>query len=450
MHELFHASIMPTDASKYLTLSELAHLIRTRIDEAHPLPYWVTAEISEMKVNYSGHCYLELVEKGGKNHVPRAKVSAVMWRSVYGAIASYFETATGTPLAVGMQVLVRASVSFHELYGLSLQIVDIDPTYTLGDMERQRRETIARLQEEGVYDMNRELELPMVVQRIAVVSSRNAAGYRDFVQELARSVYRFEVTLFDAFMQGHEAEASIVEALDRIGERCDEFDVVVLIRGGGSQSDLGCFDSYRLCNHVAQFPLPVVTGIGHDKDQSVADLVAYASLKTPTAVAGWLVEGMEETDRYLDTLSQQLDEYVETLFDQERERLQTSGFRLMQMASQLTHRLELKLERLSDTLIHRAQDLLRTRSGQVEQCDKILHERVPALLSRCATWLEMARERVDARCPDRILALGFSIVRVADGAVTDSRMLNPGDRVEITMRHGRAQATINSTDNGKK
>lgn len=187
---------------QHITLSELQSLIKRGIDDAHPLPYWVTAEISELKVNYSGHCYLELVEKGGANHVPKAKISAVIWRSTYGMIASYFGAATGgQTLCAGLKVLVKALVSYHELYGLSLQITDIDPSYTLGDMERQRRQTIEQLQRDGVFDMNRELPMPAVVQRLAVVSSRNAAGYQDFMKELSSGPYRFEVTLFDAFMR---------------------------------------------------------------------------------------------------------------------------------------------------------------------------------------------------------------------------------------------------------
>ena len=295
-------------ASTHISLSELQALIKRGIDNAHPLPYWVTAEISELKVNYSGHCYIELVEKGGANHVPKAKASAVIWRSGYPMIASYFQGATGQVLAAGLKVLVKVVVSYHELYGLSLQITDIDPTYTLGDMERQRQETIRRLRQDGVFDMNRELPLPAAIQRIAVISSRNAAGYQDFMKEISSSPYGFEITLFDAFMQGAEAEESIVRALGEAADRADGFDALVLIRGGGSQSDLGCFNSYRLCCYLAQFPLPVIAGIGHDKDQSVADLVAAVSLKTPTAVAVYLKNGMAEFEAGLDDMRKELKE----------------------------------------------------------------------------------------------------------------------------------------------
>ena len=286
-------------AAQYITLSELQRRVRQVLEERFALPLWVSAEIAEVKVNYSGHCYLELVEKGEGDGVPKAQARAVIWRSQYARIAAYFEAETGQRLAAGMRILAKATVNYHELYGFSLQLLDVDPAYTLGDMERQRQQTIARLQAEGVWEMNRQQAMPAVVQRIAVVSSSRAAGYQDFCNELAKSPYRFCLTLFDAVVQGAAAEDSIVDALSRIAAAGEAFDAVVMIRGGGSSSDLNCFNAYRLCNHVAQFPLPVVTGIGHDKDTSVADLVAHTALKTPTAVAAWLVERMAQADGYL-------------------------------------------------------------------------------------------------------------------------------------------------------
>ncbi len=253
---------------KHISLGELQALIKQGVAAAHPFPYWVVAEIGELKVNYAGHCYLELVEKGGENAVPRARAQAVIWKNHYAMIASYFRQATGGELEAGMKVLVKAAVNFHELYGLSLNISDIEPSYTLGDLEAQRRETIARLQKEGIWDMNRELDLPAVLQRLAVISSAQAAGYQDFMNELGGNPagYAYRVTLFAAVMQGAQTEESVIAALDAVAERMDDFDAVVVIRGGGSQSDLAAFNGYRLTAHLAQFPLPVLTGIGHDKD----------------------------------------------------------------------------------------------------------------------------------------------------------------------------------------
>ncbi|MCM1150913.1 MAG: exodeoxyribonuclease VII large subunit, partial [Alistipes senegalensis] len=288
---------------RHITLRELQRAVGRTLEEAFEMPLWVSAEISEIKVNYTGHCYLELVEKGGANGVPTAQARAMIWNNRYPALAARFETETGRRLGAGLRILAKALVTYHELYGFSLQITDIDPAYTLGDMECQRQETIRRLQEEGVWEMNRQLPAPAALQRIAVVSSAHAAGYRDFCKELERSPYAFRLTLFDAFVQGTEAENSIVEALGRIACRQEEFDAVALIRGGGSVSDLNCFNAYRLCAHVAQFPLPVLTGIGHDKDTSVADMVAYAAHKTPTAVAGWLAERLSGIDGALGMLA---------------------------------------------------------------------------------------------------------------------------------------------------
>ena len=248
-------------AAQYITLSELQRRVRQALEERFALPLWVSAEIAEVKVNYSGHCYLELVEKGEGDGVPKAQARAVIWRSQYARIAAYFEAETGQRLAAGMRILAKATVNYHELYGFSLQLLDVDPAYTLGDMERQRQQTIARLQAEGVWEMNRQQAMPAVVQRIAVVSSSRAAGYQDFCNELAKSPYRFCLTLFDAVVQGAAAEDSIVDALSRIAAAGEAFDAVVMIRGGGSSSDLNCFNAYRLCNHVAQFP--ATGGDGH-------------------------------------------------------------------------------------------------------------------------------------------------------------------------------------------
>ena len=291
---------MPEES--YISLSELQRRIKGAVEMSLPVPLWVAAEIAEIKVNHSGHCYLELVEKaepaaacrGDAGAVPKAQARAVIWRSQYAMLSSYFEAETGCRLEAGMRVLAKVLVSYHGLYGLTLQVTDLDASYTLGEVERQRQLTIRRLQADGVWDMNREMPLPLLVQRIAVVSSSAAAGYRDFRNELRGGGYAFTVTLFDAVVQGAAAEESLVAALCAVAERADEFDAVVLIRGGGSASDLSCFNSYRLCSHVAQFPLPVITGIGHDKDTSVADMVAHTALKTPTAVATWLTERRRE------------------------------------------------------------------------------------------------------------------------------------------------------------
>lgn len=428
--------------TRHLTLQQLQARIKESLDGAFPLPVWVVAEISELKVNYSGHCYMELVEKGGDNQVPRAKCSAIVWRSTWGALSSYFASATGSPLGAGMKVLLKVSVNYHELYGLSLTVSDIDPLYTLGDMERQRQETILRLQEEGVYDMNRSLDMPPVIQRIAVVSSRNAAGFQDFMKELGRSPYAFDVTLFDAFMQGNEAEASIIAALERVADEADRFDVAVVIRGGGSQSDLACFNSYRLCSHLAQFPLPVLTGIGHDKDQSVADLVAALALKTPTAVAAHLADGLARFDTWLDTLRDEVTGQTAAMLDQARRTLQEYGFSLSRTATELTRSLELRLERLSGEVVRRSEALLTAGRTRTDGFRTLLAERAHTLLAARGRHIAMLESLTESRRPEKILALGFSVVRSGGKAVKDGAALREGNPVRITFARGEKEAII--------
>lgn len=408
---------------RHITLRELQRTVKRTLEERFELPVWVSAEIAEIKVNYSGHCYLELVEKGGENGVPTAQARAMIWSSNYSRIAARFEQETGQPLSAGLRILAKALVSYHEIYGFSLQISDIDPTYTQGDMERQRQQTIRQLQEEGVWEMNRQLAVPAGVQRVAVVSSAHAAGYRDFCKELEKSSYRFSLTLFDAFVQGAEAENSIVDALGRIAERADEFDAVALIRGGGSASDLNCFNAYRLCAHIAQFPLPVITGIGHDKDTSVADRVAYAALKTPTAVAGWLAERLAGLDGGFDYLAVRLREA-------------TLGH---------THAAALQLQRLTGELRRVAGERLAAERMRLIRLAERPAEAARDLLARQRIRVGNAAEIVAAHSPERLLKLGFALLRSGGRTVTAAAQAQAGDEVEIRLSDGILTATIQKT-----
>ena len=405
---------------QHITLRELQRRVKSVLEGQFALPVWVSAEISDLKVNYSGHCYLELVEKGGDNGVPTAQARAVVWRSQYPRIAAYFEAETGQRLAPGLKILAKVLVSYHELYGFSLQITDIDPSYTLGDLERQRQQTIAQLQQDGVWEMNREVTLPTVVQRVAVVSSVNAAGYQDFCKELEKSTYRFEVTLFDAFMQGEAAEQSIIDALCRVADRMEEFDAVVMIRGGGSRSDLNCFNAYRLCSYVAQFPLPVITGIGHDKDTSVADMVAHTALKTPTAVAGWLVERMSGIDGWLDGAALQLHDGV----------------------LRLTRREQLHLEELTGDLRHLPAGVLRQRGLELENRNEAFRQAVELFLRQQQQRLATTAELIESRSPRHILRMGFAVVRSEGRAVRSASGVTAGQRLEIEVADGRFAAEV--------
>lgn len=413
---------------KHITLSELLAGVKIALAERFPLGVWICAEIGELKVNrYSGHCYLELIEKGEREGTPKAKASAAIWRSRWGAIESYFRAATGTPLAAGMKVLLKVSVSFHEAYGLSLVVSDIDPSYTLGESERHKREVIATLTADGVIDLNRQLHQPPLFQRIAVISSATAAGLQDFLRHLAESPYRIEYTLFEAIVQGAAAEESIIAALGEVAEREEEFDCVALLRGGGSQSDLACFNSYALCSHIAQFPLPVLTGIGHDKDISVADMVAAESLKTPTAVADYLVGRIEGYVAEVESLYERIGQTAGAVLTAHNNRLVLCGAKLQAGTQQLLGSLGLQLERAQMRLAHATERTLADHTG------------------RLATM----EAKVVAASPERILNMGFALVRSGGRSVSDASQLCAGDTIEIALAKGSVEAAVIRTKEQK-
>lgn len=399
---------------KTITLSQLQRQVKQTLTEQFALPVWVSAEISELKVNYAGHCYLELIEKGEDDAIPKAQARATIWRNRYPHLSSYFEAETGQPLTAGIRILAQVLVSYHELYGFSLQINDIDPAFTLGEMERQKNATIRRLQEEGVWEMNRSVELPAVVQRLAVVSSAKAAGFQDFTNELKKSRYAFHTTLFEAVMQGQSAEESIIDALGRVADRMEQFDAVVIVRGGGSQSDLSCFNAYRLSNHVAQFPLPVLTGIGHDKDQSVVDMVAASPHKTPTAVAAWLVERMADLEGWLEGAATQLHE---------------TTLRHLREAA-------LCLERMSGELHRTTKETLLTEQLKLNHHTLQLPDRVADFLARQRMRLEQAEKLTESRSPRHILQLGFAIVRSEGRVLKTTSEVAKATSIEIELNDG--------------
>lgn len=404
----------------HISLYELQRSVKLSVEERFPLPVWVSAEISEMKVNYSGHCYMELVEKGENDGVPKAQARATIWRTAYSRIAAEFLARTNQQLASGVKILARAMVSFHEIYGFSLNITDIDPSYTLGEVERQRQLTIEQLKRDGVWDMNRQLTMPPVVQRVAVVSSANAAGYQDFCNELSAYAYRVSVRLFDAQMQGAMAEESIVAALERIAESDEEFDAVVIIRGGGSASDLNCFNGYRLSSHVAQFPLPVITGIGHDKDVSVCDMVAHTQLKTPTAVAAWIIDKMAQAEAALDK----------------------AALQLRDSALAATRRHQILLERVMAEVLRSANESLTRRTAQLAAIEERLPLVAEAFIARHKARIDSVAALVESNSPRRIMQLGFSVVRSEGHAVTSAASLADGARLDIEMADGVLTATV--------
>ena len=405
-----------------LTLLDLQRMVRATLESRFRDPLWISAEISELKVNRSGHCYLNLVEKGSTDGAPRAEARAVIWKSAWAPMASMFEAATGTTLRAGLRVLVRVVVSYHEVYGFSLQIIDLDPRYTLGEVERRRRETIARLQQDGVWDMNRELTLPRPTLRIAIVSSDTAAGYQDFMNELCRNTYRFETTLFRSLMQGDAAQESIVAALSAIAAREDEFDVVAIIRGGGSTSDLALFDSYLIAAYVAQFPLPIFSGIGHDKDVSVVDMVAHTSLKTPTAVATKLVEMADYEMNLVDNIAADIAYLVESRLQNEDMRIYTYGTNIERFATGY----------INDSL------------NRIELINNNIHNRIELIFSTEEQRLNEAERALKSYSIDNILRLGFAVARNQDGAIRSIANTHVGQSVDIELLDGIVGAEIRS------
>ena len=413
-HNLF------TSKESCITLYDLQRMVRTTVEECFATPLWVSAEISELKVNRSGHCYLNLVEKGNSEGAPRAEARAVIWRNNYTQIDAMFREATGSPLASGIGVLVRVVVTYHEIYGFSLQIIDLDPNYTLGDVERRRRETIERLKEDGVWDMNRELSLPRPLLRIAVVSSATAAGYRDFMTEIGSSPFNFNVTLFEATMQGEGAEESVVNALSAIAERESDFDIAVIIRGGGSTSDLALFDSYRIALYVTQMPMAVITGIGHDKDVSVVDMVAHYMCKTPTAVGAFLVDSATAE--------------LNTIYDLSNEFRQLSEQMLNNQSSYIAQR---KLE-----LCHLASQNISNHSHNLSAIEQSIKELSSHIIATEEQRLESFKRLTESYSLDNILKLGFALVQTSEGIITSTDGIGIGDQIEITLHNGTINAVV--------
>ena len=400
-------------SEKFHTLFELNRLVRETIECEMLNEYWVEAELSECR-ELRGHCYMELIEKDKQTATPIAKASAKCWASKWILVRPYFERTTGQRLVAGMKVLLKVYPQFHEAFGFSWIVTDIDPTYTLGDMARKRQEIIRQLKEEGVFDLQKELTLPLFCQRIAVISSETAAGYGDFCNQLADNPYgfQFQTQLFPAIMQGEGVEQSIINALERIYDQ--PFDCVVIIRGGGATSDMSGFDTLALAEHVANFPLPIITGIGHDRDESILDMVSHTRVKTPTAAAALLIDHLKEV---LDTVNN----------------AQNSITRLVQ---QKLSTLSTQLSSVSEA-IPRLFSIVKTR--QEAKIDA-LQQRLPMLIERRFLAenhrLQLMEEKLKALDPQLLLKRGYSITLQKGRAVKDATTLKAGDEIETRLAQG--------------
>ena len=386
------------EQKSHISLAQLQGIISIALADALPMPVWVCAEVADIKINASGHCYIELIEKNEKTGATEAQARATIWRSQVMSTVGRFEQESGQRLTKGMKILFKATVSHHAVYGMSLQIQQIDALHTIGDMERRRQMTIEQLQKDGVWDMNREQPMPLVVQRVAVISSATAAGYRDFMMELARSNYALHTELFEAIMQGERSDESIVAALYAIAARAEEFDAVAIIRGGGSTGDLECFNSYHIAFAVTQMPLPVLTGIGHDKDTSVTDMVAHTMLKTPTAVAQWIEQRAVDFDG----------------------KLEYCAIALRDICRQTTHAATLRLEQMATDVRHLVE---RTLQGETQRLDGLSN-----LVANFA--------------PERIFRLGYAIARKEGKALASIEGVEVGDTIDISLADGEIDVRV--------
>lgn len=403
-----------------MTLFELTNLIKLELENNLEPSYWVIAEISELRLNQKGHCYLELVEK--ENSFIQAKIRANIWSYTYRTISSQFESATGTPLKAGIKVLFNVSINFHEVYGMSVTVNNLDPNYTIGERSRMREETLKKLNEAGLTDQNKNLHLPEVPQQIAIISSESAAGYGDFMNQLNENPrgYHFRTELFTALLQGNEAVISIRKALKAIHESDSHFDVVVIIRGGGAQADLDCFDTFELARAIAMFPLPMLAGIGHERDQTVVDFVAHTSLKTPTAVAEFLIAGME---RFNDALH----EYI---------------YRIEKVFEQKLNIEQQKLLQLSHQVEQEAFRTLKNHEHELKEKSLTLNYATKRFFERQLSQLNALEKQIDLIDPDTIFKRGYSITlkngnsianqEVSVDDVLETRALNKNLKSKVT------------------
>ena len=428
---------------KTITLYELNSLVRQTIEIGLPKSYWVEAEISELREN-GGHCYLELIEKDKRYNTPIAKASARCWRQTWGMVKPYFENTTGQQLRAGMKVLIEVYAQFHEAYGFSWIISDIDPNYTLGDMARKRQEIIKRLKEEGVFDLNKQLDLPLFSQRIAVISSKSAAGYGDFANQLYGNQYGyyFEAELFAATMQGEDVERSIIKALNAINDRCDDFDCVVIIRGGGATSDMSGFDALELAENVANFPLPIITGIGHDRDECILDMVSHTRVKTPTAAAALLIDNLNTAERRIDDARQRIANLMSRKMEVEKLRLSRLAERLPSLFGSVKDKQEARLDILQERLFRLAEIRLSNCENIVGQLEKKISLTAEHLLMVEKHRLELLEGRAQNLDPQLLLRRGYSITLVGGKALRDPSQVKQGDKIETRLEKGTIISTI--------
>ncbi len=426
-----------------LTLYELNNLVRQSLELTMPDDYWVEAELSELR-EVRGHCYMELVEKDECGNTPIAKASAKCWQNTWMFVRQHFERVTGRPMRPGMKVLLKVSANFHEAYGFSWIVSDVNPEFTMGDMARRRQEIIRQLKAEGVFELQKELSLPMFAQRVAVISSAQAAGYGDFCHQLDSNEdgLWFAPRLFPATMQGEAVSASVINALNEINRKIDDFDVVVIIRGGGATSDLSGFDTLELAENVANFPLPIITGIGHERDQSILDLVAFRSVKTPTAAAALLIDHLTLVYDRVTGAGERLVAAVGHRMEVEQLRLRRLGEKLPIVFSLFRERQEVKLHRLFQAMTAAVATRLSHDSHRLELLERRLRPAATRRLEREEYRLRLLRQRAVALDPALLLKRGYSITTCDGRVVRSAAQLRKGDEIVTRLEKGSVKSII--------
>ena len=433
------------DGDKTLTLYELNSLVRMTIEQSLNREYWVEAELSECRVN-RGHCFMELIQKDERTNTPVARASAKCWQSTWYMLAPYFERTAGQPLHAGLKVRLKVYAQFHEAYGFSWIVTDIDPTFTMGDMARRRQEIICQLKAEGVFDLQKELSLPLFCLNIAVISSATAAGYGDFVNQLADSPFAFRTQLFPATMQGEQVEQSIIGALNNIyevhGANEAAYDCVIIIRGGGGTSDLSGFDTLALAENVAQFPLPIITGIGHDRDESILDMVSHTRVKTPTAAAQFLITHAEQTLRRIETCEERIIRTMQGRMELERLRLTRLSERIPPLFSLFRTRQETRLDQLLQRLNTQIQRKTDREHQRLDNLSSRLSPLVSHLLESHLHRLQLLEQRAKSLDPTLLLHRGYSITLLNGHALHDPIQTKPGDIIETRLEKGTLSSTV--------
>lgn len=428
---------------KHLSLYELNSLVREAIETTLTQEYWVEAELSECRESH-GHCYMELIEKDSSSNTPIARASAKCWRSTWMMLRPYFERVTGRQLAKGMKVLLKVYPQFHEQYGFSWIVTDINPEFTLGDMAHRRQEIIRQLKQEGVFDLQKELVIPMFAQRIAVISSATAAGYGDFCNQLSDNEYGFvfHTELFTAIMQGERVEESIIAALDRINERTDDFDVVVIIRGGGGTADFSGFDTLALAENVANFPLPIITGIGHERDECILDMVSNTRVKTPTAAAAMLIDNLARVYTFLQNAESTIAGCIGHVLDYEKMRLDRLVRQIPLLFSMVRTREEARLDGALQSIRSASDAYMHGRNVSLATLERLFQNASMHVLDRHNSQLRQLELQLRTLDPKRMLRYGYSITRINGHAVRDARDLKAGDEIVTTLDKGTIKSIV--------